>query len=784
MFFQRMNERMFSRAKVFFLLIFIILATVLVFLPYHSAAQATAATDVPQAGPTPFPLDSNTSGHGLVVLTGGTAEHTSDLSVADSPPIRYSYMQGFTSNSQYMKWSVSVSATTTFHVWGDLSGTDGTQLTLSDPGQTPLIFSVGTIGWNKIDAGQITIPTGTSTLTLIRNSTSSSQILFRALELVPVSNLTAYQQAITDFQNAGSQQSTALSKAKYGIFLQYGAWGYPRTGSTHLAIDQQAGNFDVQQFVRLVQQTGAGFVIWSVSWQTFQIDAPIQSVNTILGGTAVQHQYITSATQYDLLGKVADALYQANIPLLFYYQSGVNTIGANGSTSWATAQNFPTSTFPPTGYGDRTTFFTNWKQVIAEIGNRYGPKLAGWLFDDGRMYYPANFEDLGAAARVGNANRLVSYNPYTVDRITDFQDLVFGEVASCKLQSGISASPGGNGVNVAGPQKGLLEHCMYKINQDWGVHSPNTVINKPNETAQAYESSLQAAIGHGAINSYNFMMYEDGSPSPYTIGVLQQIKEDIRGHGADTLINDNNSAITYTGSWSVSSGRGNGDYNDDVHTTSSVGSSFSLSFNGNYVAMPGPLAKADGSVDIYLDGVFQKTISTTLASSSADDYYPQQLVYEAYDLSSGSHILKGVFKGPGSLQIDAFLYGTSTKVDDTNASISYSNGWSTTIYNRSSYYGGTAHATTGAGVTAQYTFSGSRIAWYGIAGPDHGKADVYVDGVLEKTVDCYATQWHPQILYSPVGLGSGSHTIKIITRSDKNPASSDTYVEVDAFASA
>ena len=121
----------------------------------------------------------------------------------------------------------------------------------------------------------------------------------------------------------------------------------------------------------------------------------------------------------------------------------------------------------------------------------------------------------------------------------------------------------------------------------------------------------------------------------------------------------------------------------------------------------------------------------------------------------------------------------STRVEDGGAS--YAGSWS--ISNNTAYSGGSAHFSTSASSYAQYSFSGTGVTWYGVAGPDHGKADVYLDGsgTADATVDCYAASWAPQAVYTKTGLSSGSHTLKIVVRSDRNEASSNNYVEVDAF---
>ncbi|MNG04150.1 hypothetical protein D3C84_872610 [compost metagenome] len=96
------------------------------------------------------------------------------------------------------------------------------------------------------------------------------------------------------------------------------------------------------------------------------------------------------------------------------------------------------------------------------------------------------------------------------------------------------------------------------------------------------------------------------------------------------------------------------------------------------------------------------------------------------------------------------------------------------------YYNETDHYTVSAGSEAQYTFNGTSISWYGVKGFDHGKADVYIDGVLDATVDLYQeTRAQQTLCYTKSGLTDGSHTITIVLRSDTNPLAEGNFVEVD-----
>jgi predicted SPOUT superfamily RNA methylase MTH1 len=44
-----------------------------------------------------------------------------------------------------------------------------------------------------------------------------------------------------------------------------------------------------------------------------------------------------------------------------------------------------------------------------------------------------------------------------------------------------------------------------------------------------------------------------------------------------------------------------------------------------------------------------------------------------------------------------------------------------------------------AGSTIQFSFKGKDIYWRAVKGPDCGKVDVFLDNVLQKTVDCWAS---------------------------------------------
>jgi hypothetical protein len=116
------------------------------------------------------------------------------------------------------------------------------------------------------------------------------------------------------------------------------------------------------------------------------------------------------------------------------------------------------------------------------------------------------------------------------------------------------------------------------------------------------------------------------------------------------------------------------------------------------------------------------------------------------------------------------------RISSLNPGISYSAGWK--AEKNDNYYGKTAMVNETAESTIQFSFKGKDIYWRCVKGPDGGKADVYIDNLFQKTVDCWASPATPfQFAFIKRGLDSNKiHTIKIIVSGDKNKKSSGTKI--------
>ena len=116
-----------------------------------------------------------------------------------------------------------------------------------------------------------------------------------------------------------------------------------------------------------------------------------------------------------------------------------------------------------------------------------------------------------------------------------------------------------------------------------------------------------------------------------------------------TMVNDNDPGIAYA-NWSYSSGRGVGDFDNDVHYSTTVGATAQYTFTGTGVSYIAEKNNDEGNVDVYIDNVFQANVNLNVSGSRQ----VQQVVYSNTGLASGSHTIKLVNKSTAYGIIDAF----------------------------------------------------------------------------------------------------------------------------------
>jgi hypothetical protein len=119
-------------------------------------------------------------------------------------------------------------------------------------------------------------------------------------------------------------------------------------------------------------------------------------------------------------------------------------------------------------------FQRKWEQVIREWSVRWGKKVAGWWFDGcyfpNSMYRspdPPNFASFAAAARAGNPDAAVAFNPGAVYRmlsLTPYEDFTAGEIDKPELVTIRRAADG----KIDGIQIQMLSY----LGATWGKGTP------------------------------------------------------------------------------------------------------------------------------------------------------------------------------------------------------------------------------------------------------------------------------------------------------------------------
>jgi hypothetical protein len=87
-----------------------------------------------------------------------------------------------------------------------------------------------------------------------------------------------------------------------------------------------------------------------------------------------------------------------------------------------------------------------------------------------------------------------------------------------------------------------------------------------------------------------------------------------------------------------------------------------------------------------------------------------------------------------------------------------------------------------AGDEAVIKFNGTGISITGNWVKDGGKADIYLDGKLHRSIDTYynfSRQQHSDVsLWHVTGLNDGEHTVKLIVKGEKRPESEGPRVYI------
>ena len=243
------------------------------------------------------------------------------------------------------------------------------------------------------------------------------------------------------------------------------------------------------------------------------------------------------------------------------------------------------------------------------------------------------------------------------------------------------------------------------------------------------------------------------------------------------IVNDDESNMRYDGEWDQEYVAGS--YRADKHYTENDGDSLSYLFFGSGVELISDMGPGMGELEIYIDDSLDAVIDC-----SAETESPQTIVYTNNQLTYAGHTIKVVKKSGDIAVIDGLVVRKNsteqaTIINNTSEDIVYEGeSWRLSEGRTGEQdYNNDAHVTFTNGDYAEFTFEGTGIGFMTEKYNDLGEVEVYVDGVLEATVDCYndPDRQSQSLVFTKLGMEYGEHTIKVVKKSGQ-------YMLVDAFA--
>ena len=252
-----------------------------------------------------------------------------------------------------------------------------------------------------------------------------------------------------------------MREAKWGVMTHYLADWKARELGAPMTVEkwnEVVDHFDVEGLAEQLKSVGAGYYLVTIGQNSGYYLSPNATYDRLAG---IQP---SKCSRRDLVADLYQSLHERGIRLMVYLPAGApgGDSVARQALQW---QNGPNR---------NREFQLKWEHVIREWSIRWGPKVAGWWFDG--CYWPnvmyrteqaPNFASFAAAARAGNPEAIVAFNPGVVPRIlsvTPDEDYTAGEINdpnSVEIRRAVD-----------GRIDGTQVHILSYLGEKWGMGSP------------------------------------------------------------------------------------------------------------------------------------------------------------------------------------------------------------------------------------------------------------------------------------------------------------------------
>ena len=262
-------------------------------------------------------------------------------------------------------------------------------------------------------------------------------------------------------QDQSAQRTAWMRQARWGVMTHFLADWQARTNKIEMSVEEWnrlVDGFDVEGLAEQIKSVGAGYHILTIGQNSGYYLAPNETYDRLVGVKP------SRCSRRDLVSDMSAALARRGIKLIVYLPSGAPAGDrvAREALQWRD------------GMHPNKEFQAKWEEIIRDWSVRFGEKIAGWWFDGcywpNLMYrsaQPPNFASFAAAARAGNANSAVAFNPGVVPRLismTPEEDYTAGEISNPER------------LEIRRAQGGLLDgrqiQVLTYLGRTWGIGEP------------------------------------------------------------------------------------------------------------------------------------------------------------------------------------------------------------------------------------------------------------------------------------------------------------------------
>ncbi len=284
---------------------------------------------------------------------------------------------------------------------------------------------------------------------------------------------------------AGTRQvhrAAWMKEARWGVMTHYLADWRAQVDGEPMSVDHWndlVDHFDVEGLAEQLKSVGASYYLISIGQNSGYYLSPNATYDRFVGVRP------SKCSRRDLVADLYEPLHRRGIRLLVYLPSGAPARDPEAIRALGYEK----------GPSRNREFQVKWEQIIREWSERWGHKVAGWWFDGcywpNAMYRfadPPNFASFAAAARAGNPDSVVAFNPGVVDRVlsvTPHEDYSAGEINDPDRLMIRRA--------MDGEVDGVRIHALTFLGRTWGMGEPRF------QAAQVAEWTRKVNEAGGAI---------------------------------------------------------------------------------------------------------------------------------------------------------------------------------------------------------------------------------------------------------------------------------------------